>query len=181
MITRQKQKARINTRAGFTLLELLIVLFLLSMGYASLYSAGLGSSDDGDTYQQTIEESREIILYGRKLALAKGQAVMVRISNKKIQLLNQDGSTAVPSPTEQSGAYEVISAYAYSRSTLKLYDDTDVTDFYFDSQGRLASRASTADELVPLILPLTLGLQDDAGTNTGFILLSNVTGELIPV
>lgn len=176
----QTTKARCNTRAGFTLLELLIVLFLLSLGYLTLYSAGF-EEDETDKYAETINESREIIRYARRYAIAKGMPVMVTVSADGISLHDHNGSDTIMSPLNESVSYQTSSDYTLSNGTLRTSGGTQVSAFYFDYQGRLASRDGSSGDFYPLQERIAVTIKADDGSTNTFLLLSNVTGELMPV
>lgn len=177
------KKARFNSLEGFTLLELLIVLFLLSLGYASLYSAGLGKNKEVDDFQTTKEESREIITFARRLAQAKGSPIAVKITTNKIQLFDDTETTPIPSPlSTKVTPYEVISNFRLSTGTLKLHNTTPVTLFYFDSEGRLSSREKPTDtNLLPLSTVLKITIEETPGTTEELLTISNVTGEIMSI
>ena len=177
-------------RAGFTLLELLIVLFLLSLGYATLFSSGFGQqTTTADDVQNTVTQSRNIVRYARRLAISKGSPVAVTINADSIQLHNLDATT-VPSPGNSNQAYQLDSAFALSQSELLLRSSETVASFYFDEDGRITSRVSDSESFQPFKTPIAIAManydngNDDgsyATTDTAFLLISNVTGELIPL
>jgi len=178
-----------TTRTGFTLLELLIVIFLLSLGYVSLFSSGLGQSTDTvDGRQITVMQSRDAIRYARRLAIANGTPVEVIVNSDNIQLFLEDG-TATPSPEKSSQPYRIDSDFELSNSSMKLLDNDTVITFFFDVSGRPVSRSSSGDEMQPLTDPFKIFLAGyDNGNDDGdytkddveaFLLISNLTGELI--
>ncbi len=175
----QSLKARSKRSRGFTLLELLIVLFLLSLGYVSLYSAGLGQTDDTDDYASAVAENQQVLRYARQLAIAKGQPVAFSIDSASIQLFASDGTTAVPSPFKINEAYSVVSSHVLTSSSQLRYDDITPTQLYFDAAGRLTATTAPSLTHAPLKQSLTLMMRNDSGVDEPYLLISNVTGELI--
>lgn len=183
-----EQKAPSTTRAGFTLLELLIVLFLLTLGYVSLFSTSLGQqSTAAEDMQSTIADSRNIVRHARRLAIAKGAPIAVKFSTSDIQLLNFDGTT-ISSPTDASEPYRIETTFTFRNSQLLLRSAVTATELYFDEKGRPVSREDSSSAMEPFQTPVTLELvgynngDDDGSYSTGdeaFLLISNVTGELI--
>lgn len=183
-----RHRARFNTKAGFTLLELLIVLFLLSLGYVSLFSAGLGQQPTtADDLQTTVTNSRNIVRYARRLAIAKGDPIAVKFSTSDIQLLHFDGST-VKAPEDMSQPYRLDTTLTLRNSQLLLRSEDTATELYFDEKGRPTSRINASSPMQPFQTPITLEIAgynngDDDGkyptSDEAFLLISNVTGELI--
>lgn len=183
-----QHQARFNTRAGFTLLELLIVLFLLTLGYVSLFSSGLGQQPTtADDRQTVVTESRDIIRYARRLALAKGSPIAVKFGPNKIQLLALDGTT-VPSPADATQPYQVESTFTFKDNQPDLRSEDPATELYFDDKGRLVSRKNTNAAMEPYQTAVIIALEGYTNANNvssysdggeAFLLISNVTGELI--
>lgn len=183
-----RHQARFNTRAGFTLLELLIVLFLLTLGYVSLFSTGLGEqSTTAEDMKSTIADSRNIVRHARRLAIAKGAPIAVKFSSSEIQLLNLDGST-ISSPADAAEPYRVETTFTLRNSQLLLRSEVTALELYFDENGRPVSREDASSAMEPFKTPIILDLvgynngNDDGNYSTSdeaFLLISNVTGELI--
>jgi len=180
-----------TTRTGFTLLELLIVLFILSLGYVSLFSSGMGQQDsETDDLQSTVSESLDAISYARRLAVATGSPIEVVLGTADIQLFNEDGS-ATPLPENSAKPYLVESDFSYKSSILELYTGESVSSFFFNERGRLVSRESDSADMQPLSTPLAMSIAgyDNSGKaaayndkiESAFLLINNVTGELMPL
>ncbi len=183
MKSKKINKARIKTLAGFSLLELLVVLFLLSLGYATLYSAGIGDSDQSDSFETTKSEVRASIRYAKRLALAKGQPVAVSILADEIRLFDSTGTNAIPSPTTKK-AYVVSSSFSLSsfvvdETTLMLADGNSVSQIYFDEHGRLSSKVTAGDAFSPLKDSVSITISDAGGAAEKIVTINNITGELM--
>lgn len=164
------------------------MLFLLTLGYVSLFSTGLGQqSTTAEGMQSTIADSRNIVRHARRLAIAKGTPVAVKFSASDIQLLNLDGTT-IPSPADTSKPYRLETTFTLRSSQLLLRSAVTATEIYFDEKGRPVSREDESSAMEPFKTPVILDLVgynngDDDGSyptsDEAFLLISNVTGELI--
>ena len=155
----------------------------MSLGYATLYSAGIGGDDQSDSFESAKAEVRESIRYAKRLALAKGQPVAISVLADEVRLYDSTGTTPIPSPLTKS-AYVVssdftLSSFVLDESTLLLADGDNVTQIFFDEHGRLSSRAAAADALSPLKNSVTITITNISGTAENILNINNITGELM--
>lgn len=177
-------RTRYITVAGFTLLELLIVLFLVSLGYVSLYSARQEPSQGSSSFETTSKEAITAIRYARNFALASGRPVAITIKPSSVTLTEQDLSTPLQSPTEAK-PYSISAPdnFSFKQGTIETIGSKKLDQFYFDNQGRLGSFEQGSNVMSPLKSPLSISYEDSSqsrATQHPFMEISNVTGEIMP-
>lgn len=164
------------------------MVFILSLGYASLYSTGLGERDtDTGSPVELVQQTRDLLRFARRLSIAQGVHVQVKVDSDGIALTKPDGSQ-LSAPANTALPFRVDSPLLRT-TVLYTADDDRIDSFVFNEKGQPMADAG-GGAFQPLKAPIQVAAtgydnEDDDGRfstdDQAFLLISNLTGELIPL
>lgn len=160
---------------GFTMIELIVVLIVLGI----LVAVSIGrffdrTGFDADTF---TSQTRSILRYAQKTAVAQNRSVFVRLDGNSIALCFDSACSAANQLIAPSGANSGTSAtttycggsttwYCEGRPANLAYALAPATTyFYFDAQGKPYAAADTVGNAKSSFKQLALTISGDGGAH----------------